>query len=342
MSAFLSPGGSVMSIATRCAGPVVGSARRRRVGPAARFPSVRPVLEPLESRLVLDISIRFVGGRPGLQPPAMDPSEVAGAVPDANWNNAIGNFQPVSGPLNDQDGNPVDGTTMGYGGSPGTGAREDDGLPDAPGDSRMMEGYLDTDTTSITVVQVNGLSQFAPYDVYLYFSGDTHDGRHGFYTVVAAGTQTGTDVAPFDGTYTQDVGNGGNYILFTGVTGYQLLVLVSAQSPDNFDNGFRAPLNGIQIVPEAGPHGHHHLAHGLAPSVGGLPGLAATSISSVQPPAPSSPVIGGPQTGGALSAAQVNALFTAPAGHEAPAALGEAGTAAQVDAVFADPIHGAF
>jgi hypothetical protein len=330
-----------MSLTTRFTRLAAGAARR--LHRAARPHPVRPVLERLESRLVLDISINFVGGRGGLQPPPMDPSEVAGVVPDGNWNQVMGAAGPIIPGLNDQNGNPVPGTSLYWGGA-NTWAREDGGLPDAPGDSRMMEGYLDSTNTSTSVVWVQGgLSALAPYDVVVYFSGDNHTGRHGFYTVVGVGTQEGMDIAPFDGTYVQDdgTGSGGNFLRFTGATSDSLLLFASAQDPNSFDNGFRAPINGIQIVQES-PHAHQHQAHALAPSVGGLPGLTPTSLWQVQPPAPSSPTTGGVQTGGALSAAQINALFTAPTANGAAAPSGLAGTAAQVDAVFADPIHSAF
>src|SRR5437763_505154 len=46
-------------------------------------------------------------------------------------------------------------------------------LADAAGNRRMMQGYLDTTSTSTTTVAVSGLVQGA-YDVYVYADGDNH------------------------------------------------------------------------------------------------------------------------------------------------------------------------
>jgi hypothetical protein len=109
-------------------------------------------------------------------------------------------------------------------------------------------------------VIIEGLSHLTTsngsYDVYLYMSGDTHNGRHGFYSVGGSSgfvTKEATDMAPFDPAtgYIEDKqdGNGGNYLHFAGVSGDTLFILANAQNPnDPNDNGFRAPLNAIQVV----------------------------------------------------------------------------------------------
>src|SRR5262249_23738300 len=123
---------------------------RRRAHTAARPHRARPAVERLESRLNLDISIDFVGGiAPNVATVPMDPSEVAGAVPDANWNNGAGYYQfPGQGPLNDQNGNPVPGTSLLW----FCANTWDTGIPDAPGDFRMMKGYLDMRSADGTTI----------------------------------------------------------------------------------------------------------------------------------------------------------------------------------------------
>jgi hypothetical protein len=204
------------------------------------------------------IGIRFVG--PGGHPtaPLMDPTEVAGVVPQANWNNISGDNGPFGyglGPLNDANGLAVNGTILDFGcNNTWTSVG-----PDAPGDARLMESYLDSSNFGFTVVSIRGLSNLTPgaYDVYVYCNGDVHAGRHGFYTVGGFGGTTleCTDFVPFDPAtgYAEDMqdGNGGNYVHFRNVTEDTLLFFATAQNPnDPNDNGFRAPTNAIQIVPQ--------------------------------------------------------------------------------------------
>jgi hypothetical protein len=339
-----------MSLTTRFTRLVAGLGRRQRTSPAMRPTRTRLELERLESRLVLDISINFVGGiNGGTIIPPMDPSETAGVnidpntgVADANWNNAAGNIAYGVGPLNDNTGAPVSGTTLTYV-SNNTWAT---GIPYSPGDSSLMSGYLDSSNNAAqsTVVVVTGLSGLAPYNVTVYFSGDTHNGRHGFYTVPGLGTQEGMDIAPFDGsTYIQDsTGTGGNYLVFTGGTSDTLVLLANAQNPnDPTDNGFRAPIEGIQIVPQT-PHPHLGL-HTLGASVG-LPALA-TTLGPTQG-LPSVPTDGGsapaPTAPGSPSGTQLSVLLATPANHDATLSGTQAVSVDHIDSVFADPVQSAF
>ena len=109
------------------------------------------------------ISINFQGGQGGPITP-MDPTEVAGVVRVANWNNAPDPTGTLSA-LIDSTGATVPGGTVTYSGSPNTWAN---GLADAPGDNRLLKGYLDTNNTSVTTVAVTGLDAAATYSVYVY------------------------------------------------------------------------------------------------------------------------------------------------------------------------------
>jgi hypothetical protein len=203
------------------------------------------------------IGIKFNGGGgPGGNPPPMDPSEVAGVVPQANWNNAMGAVAFNVGPLVDQSGVAIAGTSLAYG-SANTWSTD---VPDAPGDSRLMGGYLDSTNTSFTFVSVVGLSGWTsgPYDVYIYANGDAHGGRHAFYIINGIPPLTElilecTDFAAFDPAvgYVEDKqdGNGGNFIHFAGMTASNFYLLATPQNPkDPADNGTRAPVNAIQFV----------------------------------------------------------------------------------------------
>jgi hypothetical protein len=212
------------------------------------------------------IGIHFNNSGPGSGGPGavksvpMDPSEVAGVVPQANWNQVTGP-SGFNQPLSDQNGVALATGFVSWDGS----NTWTTGVPDAPGDSRLMGAYLDSNNTRTNTVVVTGISGLitSTYDLYVYCVGDGHGGRHGFYTLLTSGgndaplggTQTleCTDFMAFDpGTgYLQDMqdGSGGNYIKFRGQSGDGFVLLASAYNPlTSADNGIRAPINAIQIV----------------------------------------------------------------------------------------------
>jgi hypothetical protein len=175
------------------------------------------------------ISIHWVNdgagaGGPGLMGAFMDPSEIAGVVPEANWNQADGPTG-YNQPLNDKNGVALASGFVSWEGS-NTWTNQ---VADAPGDPRMMGSYLDSNNTRANFVLVTGISGAitGTYDLYIYSNGDGHGGRHGFYTVMTSGgnaaalggalTLECTDMAVWmaPAGYIQDMqdGNGGNYYL---------------------------------------------------------------------------------------------------------------------------------
>jgi hypothetical protein len=143
----------------------------------------------------------------------------------------------------------------------------------ATSDGRMMQGYIDTSATSITSITVTGLTAAGftgPYNVAVYGIGDSQANRVGDYTI---GTQSFRmlDDTQFNGTFRQSTapggsgpGQSGNYVMFTAISGDSFLL--TAQAAQDI-NGFRAPINGIQIIAVPEPA---HLLLGCAAVCGGI------------------------------------------------------------------------
>lgn len=182
-------------------------------------------------------------------------SDIAGVVPQGNWNNLAGAVGAASGLWGD-DG--VATTASVSWSSPNTwsstGRGEENNLLTGP-NRTLLIGYLDTGDNSATAasVTVSGLpAAFASggYNVIVYALGGV-GGRGGGYTI---GGTTLIGTAPFNPTdLEQDAGvdmtDVGNYLVFSGLTGDSFTLVADATL-----GNFRAPINGIQIVavPEPG------------------------------------------------------------------------------------------
>ena len=203
------------------------------------------------------ISVDFQGGANSVVTP-MAPTEVAGFVPVANWNNAptkTGTLATVT----DSTGATATGVSVTWNAPAGTWGN---GLPDVAGDSRLLKGYLDTGAngSAPTTVTVSGLTAANTYSIYVYSTGDS-GGRSGKYSV---GGQTfylaelAGDLTYQQSTSADPANPGtGNYTVFT-VSNTATFTL--SATPDSVaGGGFRAPVNGIQIVqvlqPPAAPTG---------------------------------------------------------------------------------------
>jgi hypothetical protein len=189
------------------------------------------------------ISLNFVGG----STVGMGATETAGVVNTSHWNNAVGAARSTALPLVDETGAATKATVTWS--ASGTWATP---ILDAPGNARMMKGYLDTTSTSATTVTVAGLTP-GTYNVYVYSDGDNRSyTRAAVYTMSGAGIATTaitlTDAASvnFTSTFTQASGSAGNYVRFTITgSGFTLTATPGAASTSTQ----RAPVNGIQIVP---------------------------------------------------------------------------------------------
>jgi hypothetical protein len=214
------------------------------------------------------LSIDFVGGMPnGAAAPSgtvvMAASETAGVKPAAHWNSATGSTGSLSslvlasGATTTASASwaliPIDGATDTW----------SNAFVDAPGDTRMMNGYLDPRSSALpATITVTGLPDpmNSGYDVYVYCYSimDSPDTRVYEYIIgqtTYSVTQTGPTTSTFPG-YTlasgADGGNGGagNYVVFRHVTGSSFSL--TAQPETSTYGVQRAPVNGMQIVYPSG------------------------------------------------------------------------------------------
>jgi hypothetical protein len=181
----------------------------------------------------------------------MGSSEVAGVAPLSNWNDAVGasNSSPLA--LVNQNGNSTTATV--------TWTSDDvwysSSVQDEAGNPRMMRGYLDNGQMDITTVTVSGLPANANgYTVYVYAQGaSSNSSNTGIYQISGTGITTTSATltynSNFNGTFTQATASNavGNYVVLTipNVPSFTLSAIPSTASTIYE----RAPLNGIQIVP---------------------------------------------------------------------------------------------
>lgn len=214
------------------------------------------------------IGINFVGGDGGDQgtggPPPIDFAQTAGVIPQGFWNNvAKGGGNANGGPLTllDDSGAITTAKVSWTSSNLWTGS----GTPDT-GDARLMTGYLDSGNSATTGVNVTLTGvPFAAYDVIVYVDGDAGPPtvRKGDYTITRGSysiTQSATDPGNFaTGTgYVRSDGLGGpgNYLVFKGISGTDfVLSSLAGDSGGGPFSGFRAPINGLQLVQIPEPTG---------------------------------------------------------------------------------------
>ncbi len=193
---------------------------------------------------------------------ALEVASVAGAVPQANWNNANGaSGSAAAGTIVADAAGVATPTTISVEwSSPNTWAstgrgEENNGFPADSADRKLMVGYLDTnDGDGKAIVTVSGIpAEFTSggYDVIVYGLGGVA-GRGGAYTINGE-TKFGTSPAS-PAAHVEDAGAGlsdtGTYVRFRGQYGSSFTVTGSAKAAD-FPSGtinIRAPINAIQIV----------------------------------------------------------------------------------------------
>jgi hypothetical protein len=228
---------------------------------------------PVAAQALPNVSINFFDPGTGPNPGAnLAPTDVAGVTPLANWNNVSAANGGPTGNLMTSAGTSFANLSVTIANSPNTWSIPSQNLPNSP-DGRMMQGYIDTNNTSITSITVSGLLSAGftgSYNVVAYGIGDSQANRVGDYTI---GTQSFRmlDNTQFNGTFVQSTapggsgpGQSGNYVMFTAISGDSFLL--TAQAAQDI-NGVRAPVNGIQIIAAPEPA---HLLLGCAAVCGGI------------------------------------------------------------------------
>ncbi|MFN0126477.1 MAG: hypothetical protein ACKV19_07330 [Verrucomicrobiales bacterium] len=198
---------------------------------------------------LLSVGVNFpddtVGG-------TLAPADVAGAVPQANWNNgAAAGSGTLNNLIGDLGGNAVaTGVSVSWSGSGNTWAstgrgEENNGFP-AGGDRSLMTGYLDTSDTSTTTITFSGIPEpYASlgYDVLVYALGGVA-GRGGIYTIGSTALSLTSAASPTAHILDPgvDLNDSGTYGQFQ-VSGTSFTLTATAVG-----GNVRAPINGIQIV----------------------------------------------------------------------------------------------
>jgi YD repeat-containing protein len=207
------------------------------------------------------LGINFASTDPDAATSSLDPAETAGVVPAANWNNLVGpTGSAIEGIVYDASGTATPTSTTVTWSSPNTWrSGGNNSFPDGP-DRKLLSGYLDTGNTAETGIRIgvtNIPSVFTSggYDVYVYFVSDSGANRGGAYTLNDGLTNLvkyGSTLAT-PSQFVQDPGTDANisqdgtHLRFIGLQGssFSLTSDTTLTTP----NGFRAPINAIQIVP---------------------------------------------------------------------------------------------
>lgn len=209
----------------------------------------------------IGLGLNFASSDPNTDTSALQPEETAGVVPQDNWNNLTGATGTGVGSLvYDNVGTPTPSAATVTWTSPNTWRSGNNNAFPAGPDRKLVSGYLDTGNTaatgiSITVNNIDPVFTSGGYDVYVYFVSDSGANRGGAYRLNDGNTNVvkyGSTMAT-PSSYVEDPGTDqnlsidGNYLRFRQLTGtsFTLTTDTTLTSP----NGFRAPINAIQIVP---------------------------------------------------------------------------------------------
>ena len=206
------------------------------------------------------ISVDFVGGVPGSDRTikAMAASESAGVKPATYWNSAPGSAGTLSSLVS--AAGTLSAASITWNSPFRSGI--DSGtyslyFADAPGDVRMMNGYLDPSSASVSPATIDVTGLAAPmssgYDVYVYCYGQiatpvTRTSQYAIGSTTHTVTQKGPSAAAFAGYTLAPEQGDGNYVVFRNVTGTGFTLTAQPGA----DSMLRAPVNGIQIVYPSG------------------------------------------------------------------------------------------
>jgi hypothetical protein len=191
----------------------------------------------------------------------MDLTEVAGVKRASRWNSAATNRGSLT-PLLLASGATIP-ATVSWSSSPTASLNDPStyrvGYVDMPGDTRMMNGYLDPLTADapavVTVTDLPSSITASGYDVYVYCAGNVVTAAMRTYNYTIGSTtfsvlQTGLSPTAFPGFALAANQGMGNYVVFRNMigSGFTLTAHPGATTTDPQ----RSPLNGFQIVSPAG------------------------------------------------------------------------------------------
>ncbi len=196
------------------------------------------------------IGINFGAGRENA---ALDAAAVAGVVPQANWNNAAGNFGGPVGLLDDSGS--ASGATLEY----NTDEEWSSGTPGSP-DGTLLTGWIATQNTNGSNTITISAIPYASYDLYFYLyhdrgSEDIDISETGGAFPDYRGHEYDTDIAHDivwigqTASATEDAQRG-NFVVFRDLSAGELNLVINAAG--DLGSADRGAISGIQIV-AAGP-----------------------------------------------------------------------------------------
>jgi hypothetical protein len=205
------------------------------------------------------IGLKFAATDPDAATSTLAPNEVAGVVPQANWNNLETATGTNVGSLELSTGAASTATVTWSGPNTWRSTTGNNAFPAGP-DRKLTAGYLDSNNTAaggamVTVNNIDAIVRSPRYNVIAYFVSDSGANRGGAYTLTpsigAPQVKYGSSLA-MPAAYVEDPGTDpdlsldGTHLVFRGLTApsFSLATNTELTTP----NGFRAPINAIQIV----------------------------------------------------------------------------------------------
>jgi hypothetical protein len=197
------------------------------------------------------ISLNFGTGANGTPPVG---SQIAGFVPEGNWND-IPLAQQTNAALKDDSGATVSGFTLStaetfsFSGSAFTAG----GVNFAnPGDTTMMTGHIYHGGGAPVDLTFNGSVPYALFDLYIYYNSGAINNTQTLSIPSLGLSEDGSELPGGDTAFVLSTGlNNANYVVFKGLTAASLpsSFIVRAQgSVDRTGGGPYGYINGLQFV----------------------------------------------------------------------------------------------
>jgi hypothetical protein len=204
------------------------------------------------------IGLKFAATDPDAATSSLLPAEVAGVIPQANWNNLETANGTNVGSLEQDNGAASTATVTWTSNNTWRSTTGNNAFPAGP-NRKLTAGYLDTLDTAVagatvTVNNIDPALRARGYDVYVYFVGDSGANRGGGYTLTSgaqSAVKFGSTLA-MPSAFVEDPGTDadnsldGTHLRFRNINGASFSI--ASNTTLTTPNGFRAPINAIQIV----------------------------------------------------------------------------------------------